>query len=196
MVSSKLKKRFEEVVTSGVKPLISLGITPNMVTVAGLVASLLAAWFYSLGSQGSNILIAGLLVLFSGLLDAIDGVVARVSGKVTVFGGFFDSVSDRYSDALVLAGVTVSGLCNIYAGVAAIIGSLMVSYARAKSESSGIAMASIGIAERAERMILLAIFSFIALYNLEFLGYGIIILGILANFTVLQRVLYFKNKVA
>lgn len=195
MVSSKLKKRFEEIITGCIKPLIALGVTPNLVTITGLIVSLLAAWFYAKGNEDSNLLFAGILVLFSGFLDAIDGVIARVTGKVTVFGGFLDSVSDRYSDAMVLAGITVSGLCNIYAGVIAIIGSMMVSYARAKSESSGVPMASIGLAERAERMILLAVFSFGALYNVEILGYGIIILGILANFTVIQRVFYFKNKV-
>ena len=196
MVSSKLKKRFEEIITGGIKPLITLGVTPNLATITGLAVSLLAAWFYSKGNEGLNLLFAGILVLFSGFLDAIDGVIARVTGKVTVFGGFLDSVSDRYSDAMILAGITMSGLCNIYAGVAAIIGSMMVSYTRAKSESSGVPMASIGLAERAERMILLAVFSFAAIYNVEILSYGIIFLGILTHFTVIQRVLYFKNKVA
>ena len=196
MVSSKFKKQFEELVARSVKPLADIGLTPNTITVFGLLVSLLSAWFYIKYNTGSNLLIAGLLVLFSGFLDAIDGVVARTTRKVTVFGGFLDSVFDRYSDAVVLAAITASGLCDLYVGLATIIGSIMVSYTRAKSESLGINMASVGLAERAERMIILSLFTVASTYNVEFLKYGIIILGVLAHLTVIQRILFFKKKTA
>ncbi len=105
MVSSKLKKRFEEIVAAGVKPFADAGVTPNMVTVLGLLVSLASAWcYYNWGSSSLLLPAAGTLVLLSGLFDAVDGVIARTTGKVTAFGGFFDSVSDRYADAFVLDG--------------------------------------------------------------------------------------------
>ncbi len=194
MVSSKLKKRFEGVVAAGVKPFADAGVTPNMVTVLGILVSFAsAACFYYGASSPSLLLAAGALILLSGLFDAIDGVIARTTGKVTVFGGFFDSVSDRYADAVILTGVTLGGLCNPIVGFAALIGSLMVSYTRSRAESAGVAMAGVGIAERAERMIILAAATFAAVFWLDALNYGVIIIAVLAHFTVLQRAQHFKR---
>ncbi|MCX6643561.1 MAG: CDP-alcohol phosphatidyltransferase family protein, partial [Candidatus Bathyarchaeota archaeon] len=116
------------------------------------------------------------------------------TAKVTVFGGFLDSVSDRYSDAVVISGLILSGLCDPKWGVITLSGSLLVSYTRAKSESLGIPMAAVGFAERAERMILLALLTFGAIVWLESLNYGIILLALLTHLTVVQRILYFKEK--
>jgi phosphatidylglycerophosphate synthase len=94
LVSSKLKKRFEGLVAAGIKPFADAGVTPNMVTILGLFVSLASAWcYYSWGSSPLLLPAAGTLVLVSGLFDAVDGVIARTTGKVTTFGGFFDSVS-------------------------------------------------------------------------------------------------------
>lgn len=195
MVSSKLKKRFEGVVAAGVKPLAGAGVTPNMVTLLGLLVSFASAWcYYSWSSSPILLVAAGALILLSGLLDAIDGVIARTTGRVTKFGGFFDSVSDRYADAFVLAGVTLGGLCNPIAGFAALIGSLMVSYTRSRAEAAGVPMAGVGLAERAERMIILAAVTFAAVYWLDALNYGVILLAILSHLTVIQRTLHFHEK--
>ncbi len=195
MVSSKLKKRFEEVITGTVKPLADIGITPNIVTVSGLVVSFAAAACYVYWRTAAYLLpLAGLLILLSGILDAVDGVIARTTGKVTVFGGFLDSVSDRYSDALVISGLILGGLCDPIWGLITLSGSLLVSYTRAKSESLGIPMAAVGFAERAERMILLALLTFGATFWMDILNYGIILLSLLIHITVVQRVLYFKEK--
>lgn len=194
LVSSKLKKRFEGVVAAGVKPLADAGVTPNMVTILGLLVSFASAYcYYSWGSSPLLLITAGALVLLSGLLDSIDGVIARSTGKVTKFGGFFDSVSDRYADAFVLAGVTLGGLCNPIAGFAALIGSLMVSYTRSRAEASGVAMAGVGLAERAERMIILAVVTFAAVYWLDALNYGVILLAIISHLTVIQRTVHFHR---
>ncbi len=195
MVSSKLKKRFEEVITGTVKPLADIGITPNIVTVSGLVVSFAAAACYVYWRTAAYLLpLAGFLILLSGILDAVDGVIARTTGKVTVFGGFLDSVSDRYSDALVISGLILGGLCDPIWGLITLSGSLLVSYTRAKSESLGIPMAAVGFAERAERMILLALLTFGATFWMDILNYGIILLSLLIHITVVQRVLYFKEK--
>jgi len=194
LVSSRLKKRFEGIVAAGVKPLADAGVTPNMVTLLGLLVSFASALcYYSWASLPILLPVAGVLVLLSGLLDAVDGVIARATGKVTKFGGFFDSVSDRYADAFVLAGVTLGGLCTPIAGLAALIGSLMVSYTRSRAEAAGVAMAGVGLAERAERMIILAAVTFVAVWWLDALNYGVILLAILSHLTVLQRAEHFRR---
>jgi archaetidylinositol phosphate synthase len=196
LVSSRLKKKFEKIVGRGVGPLISLGLTPNALTVLGLLASTGSAWAYINWRTGRIYLVAAAyLILLSGLLDAFDGVLARKTGKVTRFGGFFDSLADRYSDAVVLGAIIVSGLCDPFWGMAALIGSLMVSYARARAEAAGVAMIAVGFAERAERMILLVAVTLGAYYRIEVLGYGIIVLALIANLTVVQRVAHFMGEV-
>jgi archaetidylinositol phosphate synthase len=196
LVSSRLKKKFEEIVGRGVDPLASMGLTPNALTVLGLLASTGSAWAYlNWRTDRLYLLAAACLILLSGLLDAFDGILARKTGKVTRFGGFFDSVVDRYSDAVVLGAIIVSGLCDPFWGMAALIGSLMVSYARARAEAAGVAMIAVGFAERAERMILLVAVTLGAYYRIELLGYGIIVLALIANLTVVQRVAHFMGEV-
>jgi archaetidylinositol phosphate synthase len=196
LVSSRLKKKFEELVSRGVDPLAAIGLTPNALTVLGLLASTGSAWAYlSWRADRLYLVAAAFLILFSGLLDAFDGVLARKTGEVTRFGGFLDSVADRYSDAVVLGAIVVSGLCDPLWGMAALIGSLMVSYARARAEAAGVEMIAVGFAERAERMILLVAVTLGAYYQIEVLNYGIIILALIANLTVVQRVAHFMNEV-
>jgi len=195
LVSSKLKKKFEAWAKSGVKPLVSLGLTPNVLTVVGVVASVVAAFCYLSWKTGWFVLpAAGALVLVSGLIDALDGVVARATGKSSAFGGFLDSVCDRYSDAVVLSAILVGGLCHPAWGLAAVVGSLLVSYARARAEAAGVGMASVGLAERAERMLFLATVTFAASFRLEALGWGVAVLAVLAHFTVLQRAAFFYSE--
>ncbi len=195
LVSSKLKGWFEGVISAGVRPLASAGLTPNIVTALGLLVGFASALCYYLWTESDLLLpAAGALVLFSGLLDAVDGVIARTTGKVTVFGGFFDSVADRYSDAAVLAGVTLGGLCDPVWGLASIIGSLMVSYTRSRAEAAGVKMAGVGLAERAERMIILAAATFISLIWADAIRWGIVVIALLAHFTVVQRAIHFRNE--
>jgi len=196
MVSSRLKKKFEEIIAGAVGPLASMGLTPNALTVLGLLASTVSAWAYlNWRTDRIYLVAAACFILLSGLLDAFDGVLARKTRTVTKFGGFFDSVADRYSDAVVLGAIVVSGLCDPLWGMAALIGSLMVSYTRARAEAAGVAMVAGGFAERAERMILLIVVTLAAYYRIELLGYGIMALAIVANLTVLQRITHFMDEV-
>lgn len=195
MVSSKFKEKFEEWVAGGVRPLVSLGITPNALTIMGLVTSFISALCYVTWRTNRLFLpLAGALILLSGLIDAIDGVLARSTGRVSVFGGFLDSVSDRYSDAVVLSAIVYAGLCHPAWGLAAIVGSLMVSYTRARAEAEGVKMAAVGFAERAERMVFLALTSMAAYYNLQILFWGVVVLAVVAQFTVLQRAAHFYKE--
>jgi archaetidylinositol phosphate synthase len=195
LVSSRLKKWFEERVALTVAPLGSLGLTPNALTFMGFLASVASAWCYvSWRSSTAMLPLAGLLVLVSGFIDAIDGVLARETGTASAFGGFLDSVADRYSDAVVLSAILVAGLCHPAWGLAAIVGSLMVSYARSRAEAAGVGMAGVGVAERAERMLLLTVASMASYFDVSFLGWGVIALAVAAQVTVLQRGWHFYRK--
>lgn len=195
MVSSRLKKKFEAWVASSVGPMSSIGLTPNILTLMGLAASFATAWcIVNWRVNGLMLPVAGVLILLSGFLDAVDGVLARATGKVSVFGGFLDSVSDRYSDAVVLSAIVLAGLTHLAWGLAAVVGSLMVSYTRARAEASGVGMAAVGLAKRAERMLLLAAITFAAYFWPEMLGWGVAILAVLSHLTVLQRAAHFYRK--
>ena len=195
LVSSKLKKQFEATVSGFVKPLGGLGVTPNQLTTLGIVLAGVTAYTYTkVPANKDYLLISAGMFIVSGFVDAIDGVLARSTGKVTRFGGFFDSVADRYSDAIVYSGVIAAGLCNLWAGLLALFGSMLVSYARARAEMEGVKMSGVGLAERAERMTFLALCTAVSYWYPSALKYGIIILAVLAHLTVLQRSLYFKKE--
>lgn len=196
MVSSKLKKQFEAKVKSVVAPLGKLGITPNMLTVLGGVLATVTAYLYTLAPSNRMLLVfSGFLIIASGLVDAIDGVLARTTGKVTRFGGFFDSVIDRYSDAIIYTGIITAGLCNQLMGLIALFTSMLVSYTRARAEMEGVKMAGVGLGERSERMTFLAFSSIAAWWYPDALNYGVIILAVIASITVLQRITYFKKEI-
>ncbi len=173
-----------------------IGLTPNKVSIIGFILAVASAGAYALApSHIWLLLLATVLLLASGFCDTLDGIIARTFQQVTVFGGFFDSVLDRYADAAIYAAIIIAGLSNsawgspwgAVWGLAALAGSLLVSYTRARAEAVGIKMESVGLAERAERMLILAAVSIIAFFWLPALGYGIFLLAVLANFTVIQR---------
>ena len=196
LVSSRLKKSFEAFFASRITKLSSIGLTPNALTVLGVLSSAFAALLYASWRMSRIALpAAGALILLSGFMDALDGVSARSSNKSSAFGGFLDSVSDRYSDSVVLASIVLAGLCDPAWGLVAIIGSLMVSYTRSRAEAAGVSMAAVGFAERAERMLILAAVTFLAFFWFDFLGWGVILIGVVAHITVLQRTFHFYNSV-
>ncbi len=188
---TKLKKKVQQLLSTEARIVHRVGLTPNMISVLGIVLSVLAAVAYAMGfGQPILLLVAVFLLLASGFFDTLDGVLARNFQQATVFGGFFDSLLDRYADAIVYSGIIIGGLCDVSWGLAALAGSMLVSYSRARAEAAGIKMESVGLAERAERMLILAVASIAAFFWLPSLNWGIIILAILSNFTVLQRGLH------
>jgi archaetidylinositol phosphate synthase len=188
---TKLKKKVQQMLTSEAKAAHNVGLTPNKVSAIGLALSFFSAVAYTVAlNQPLWLLSAMILLLASGFFDALDGILARNYQQATVFGGFLDSLLDRYADAAVYAGVIIGGLCDPRWGLAALAGSLLVSYSRARAEAAGVTMESIGLAERAERMLILAASSIVAILWLPALNIGIILLAVLSNFTVLQRALH------
>jgi archaetidylinositol phosphate synthase len=191
---TKLKQQVQTWLTSTATLFHNLGLTPNHVSILGIIFAALAAVAYSQWRFNPILLIlAPVLILVSGFFDALDGVIARVHGKATTFGGFFDSLLDRYADALVLCGIILGGLTETSWGLAALMGSLLVSYARARAEAAGTKMESVGLAERAERIVILALASFLSYVWLDALNWAILVLAILTNLTVVQRAIYFRK---
>ncbi len=190
---TKLKKKVQAMLTTEAKAAHKIGLTPNMVSGIGIILAFLSAFAYAeWQTHLLYLLLATILLLFSGFCDALDGILARLYHETTVFGGFLDSLLDRYADAVVYAGIIVGGLCDSVWGLAALIGSVLVSYSRARAEAAGIKMESVGIAERAERIIILSIASITAIFwqPKTAMNAGIILLAILSNLTVLQRSLH------
>lgn len=189
---TKLKKRFQFWIISEAKIARSIGLTPNHMSAIGIVFAILSAlayWNWQLHQLLP--IVAPIFLLISGFCDALDGALARIYGETTMFGGFLDSLLDRYADAIVLCGIILGGLCIHFWGFTALTGSLLVSYARARAEASDVKMEAVGIAERVERLIILAIASFLGVVWVEALSWGVIVLAVLTNVTVLQRVVHF-----
>jgi len=168
-----------------------LGLTPNSVTIIGFFLSILSSFLYILSQFDFQLIpIAATVFLLSGFCDTLDGALATFCDEKTVFGGFLDSLLDRYSDSFVICGIIAGRLCDLRWGLLALIGSILVSYARARAEVEKIKMASIGLVERAERILIICTASFFTLVNKSTLAYGMVLLAILTNLTVLQRMLH------
>jgi len=194
---TKLKEKVQAILVAEAKLAHRIGLTPNKISIMGIALALLSATAYATWQTNNLLLlIATILLLSSGFCDALDGVVARLYQKTTSFGGFLDSLLDRYADAAVYVGIIVGGLCDALWGLIALTGSLLVSYSRARAEAVDIKMESVGIAERAERIIILATASIIALFwqPQTIITAGIILLAIISNLTVLQRSIYVYKK--
>lgn len=139
-------------------------INPNVLTFLGLVVNTIAAFLFGYAdanNQRRMFFYAGLVIIGSGFFDLVDGRVARASNKVTSFGGFFDSVIDRYSDASQYFGLLVfyaRGDRSVYVVLTAfvMISAIMVSYTRARAESL-IGSCKVGFMERPERLVLIII---------------------------------------
>jgi len=197
---TKLKERIQLLMVGEARLAHSIGLTPNQVSLLGVLSALFSAYIYwSSRFEPALLTVAALLLLISGFLDALDGILARLYGEVTLFGGFLDSLLDRYADAFVLVGIILGWLTTeplwLFSGLAALMGSLLVSYSRARAEGAGIRMETVGIAERAERIIILAVASFLSTVPdwADALRWSMLLLAILTNLTVLQRAVHFRK---
>src|SRR5215467_15359145 len=163
----------------------TLGINPNVLTFIGFCINVFAAYLLAYGYFRW----AGLTVILAAIFDLTDGPVARLTGRVTPFGGFFDSVLDRYSDLCLLIGLLVYygrigrfWYVTLVAGV--MIGAVMTSYARARAESL-IPTCKVGFLERPERIVLILIG---ALFDR--MAPVLWVTFVLSNVTVIHRMMY------
>jgi archaetidylinositol phosphate synthase len=189
---TKLKKKFQLWISTVAKLAHNIGLTPNHVSALGIIFAVFSALAYAYAHVHQLVLVAApIFLLISGFCDALDGAVARIHEKTTAFGKFLDSTLDRIADALILCGIIFGGLCDPLWGFIALTGSLIVSYVRARAEALGVEMEAVGVAERAERLIILAAASFLNIIWSGALYWTVILLALLTGFTVLQRVAYF-----
>lgn len=185
-----LQQGIYKVINPFVKGLIKIGLTPNAVTTIGLILNIGVAIIFVLGAEKSNrgdmsyIGWGGALVLFAGLFDMLDGQVARLGNMSSRFGALYDSVLDRYSEMIMFLGICyylVSHhyfLSSLFAFIA-LIGSMMVSYTRARAEGLGVECKG-GLMQRPERVVTIGVFAIACGIAGQFLGgdYKIYVPGI------------------
>jgi len=178
------------------RALVRWRVTPNALTFSSFVVACAAAVFFAVGNFGAG----GWLYLLTGILDILDGRIARATGMVTKGGAFFDSVMDRYAELVVFGGLAVY-YRNSWALVVALIaavGSVMVSYTRARGEALGVQV-NIGTMQRPERLFYLGVISGLAPIVETLFGHGTLppfvpvvvalaLLGLSANVTAVRRI--------
>ena len=160
----------------------STGISPNVWTAVGLVFAFVSSLVYGISLEFSLIL-GGILLLISGFFDIVDGQVARYTNRISKSGGFLDSIFDKIAEVAIFFGILLGGYADPYLVILAISLSLLVSYTRAKADTLGIKLQGIGIGERAERLLVIAIIGMIG-----FMEAAIIIVIIIAAITLVQRI--------
>ena len=161
----------------------STGISPNVWTVVGLIFAFVSSIVYGINFEFSLIL-GGVILLISGFFDIVDGQVARYTNKITKSGGFLDSIFDKIAEVSIFFGILIGGYTEPYLVFLAITLSLLVSYTRAKADTLGIKLQGIGIGERAERLLVIAIVGM-----LGFMEAAVIIVIIIAAITLVQRII-------
>jgi len=180
-VLDRLRARLDKSLLSVGLTLSKTGLSPTSWTVVGLLVSFAAGGAYwSSGYRGE--IAGGLLVLLSGFFDLVDGAVARATSSVSKRGAFLDSTLDRVAEVAVFSGILLGGFANPLWVLLALSLSLLVSYTRAKADSLDVSLSGVGIGERSERLLALSILSIIG-----FAGFGVIVVGLLAAVTFLER---------
>lgn len=164
-----------------------LGLTPNTITLLGLVGTTIGAYFISQGRMTTG----AFVLLVSVLVDAFDGTMARLRGEPSDFGGFVDSVSDRYAELITFAGLLYFFLSQndepgVMVSFAAAAGSVLVSYVKARAEGLGFT-AKVGILTRVERYFVLIP---LLVFNQPFIA--ALVIAVLGNITALQRILFVR----
>jgi archaetidylinositol phosphate synthase len=170
------------------------GISPNFWTVVSLLFAVASGLTYMSPLLATGIgwyypsLAGSIMLLFSGFFDIVDGSVARTLKQSSKKGAFLDSILDKISESLIFIGIAVGGLASPLFCQVAISLSLMVSYARSRSESMGIELKGVGIGERAERLLSVG---FLGLIPLEdSLQYAVLLVCVLAGITLCQRIIF------
>jgi CDP-diacylglycerol---glycerol-3-phosphate 3-phosphatidyltransferase len=222
----KLQKSIYVVINPLVKGLIKIGFTPNLVTITGLVLNIGVAIVFIKGAEVGNrgdlsyVGWAGALILFAGLFDMLDGQVARLGNMSSKFGALFDSVLDRYSELIMFLGICYYLISKHYfisslSAFIAMIGSMMVSYTRARSEGLGIENKG-GVMQRPERVVLTGLSAIACGITAHFIGgdyklfvpflkfhvfetmtiftLPLTVMAILTNITAIKRLMHAKKE--
>ena len=207
ILSEQIKEHFVKAIAPFCKFLSGLGVSPNALSLAGLTLSMISGLIYASGS----FFCAGVVLILAGTCDVLDGQIARLSGKISLFGAFLDSAIDRFSELFIFLGLAwhFSGLSAenpesalgsvvVLMIILALSGSFMVSYTRARAEGLDIDC-RVGWMQRPERLALLILGSLLA--GLPGIGHFIMIgtifiIAALGNFTAVQRIIFVKNQLS
>jgi CDP-diacylglycerol--glycerol-3-phosphate 3-phosphatidyltransferase len=199
MIGTRVQQFMRRLVEQVMRPLARTGITPNMLTLIGLLFTTFTAGVIAF----NHLRIGGILVLCAGIFDMFDGAMARVSQKGSRFGAFFDSTLDRYAEGILLLGIVIYAQLHlppqqvigaitttdlvVWLTYVAALSSLMISYARARAEGLGLEC-KIGLLARPERVILLA--AGLLIGGQPGLLWTMLVLAVLTTFTAIQRIIH------
>ena len=189
-LTDQMRLRFKGILDPVGGFLNKIGLMPNTMTILGLMGNTLGAIFLAQGKMT----LGGILILLMGPVDALDGTMARLRGESGKFGAFVDSVTDRYSELVIFAGLLIFYLVQdewLLAGLTylAAAGSVLVSYIRARAQSLGYDT-KVGVLTRMERYLVL-----VPALILNIPEIGLWIIAVLANFTALQRIIDVRRQV-
>ncbi|MBS3782388.1 MAG: CDP-alcohol phosphatidyltransferase family protein [Candidatus Thermoplasmatota archaeon] len=159
MVLNKYREKADPVISPIAEKL--KVVNPNVISWSSLIFALLAGISFYLSYKPLYVLSGGIFVFLNSLLDALDGKIAKITGKDSKRGDFLDHTIDRYSDIFILLGIILGPLCRTWVGIFAVIGVLMTSYMGTQADAVGVSRDYGGIAGRAERLVLLIVFSFL-----------------------------------
>lgn len=207
ILSEKIKRQFLRMTAPICQVLSNLGISPNAISFAGLLLSMGAGLLYG----GGLFFQGGLVLIVAGICDVLDGQMARQTGKHSLFGAFFDSAVDRFSEIFIFMGFAwhfssnpaseagaIPGSWVVLIVLLALSGSFMVSYTRARAEGLGVDC-KVGWMQRPERIAFLVLGSLLAggLVQGQFVMIGtLLLIAVLSNYTAIQRILYVRNQLA
>jgi archaetidylinositol phosphate synthase len=190
---NKLRNLLEATLTKIGATFASTGLSANFWTGLGLAVSVLAAIVYTSNAflnldwmpWNFAAVIGGIFLLVSGFFDIVDGSVARITKQISKKGAFLDSVFDKIAEVIIFGGIALGQLADSFWCLVALGLSLLVSYTRARAESLGEKLKGIGIGERAERLLIIAIIGMIPVR--EAMQWAMIIVSIVAGITLAQR---------
>ncbi len=181
----------------------STGLSANFWTGVGLVISIIAGVAYASANLGLPkyyaAVIGGALLLISGFFDIVDGSVARVTKQTSKRGAFLDSSFDKIAEVIIFAGIVYGQLADAFWCIIGVGISILVSYTRARAESLGIELKGVGIGERAERLLIIAIIGMIPLGRFPYgsaMNWAVVIVTIVAGVTLIQRIVATSKKLS
>jgi archaetidylinositol phosphate synthase len=207
MVLDTQRARIDFLLTPVAKKLIN--VNPNTISWLGLITAFISGVLMFFSYDNHWLLLAGAaVVIISGYFDALDGKIAKLSGKACKKGDYLDHVFDRYADLFMIGGVAISTWCNIYLGLLALVGVLLTSYMGTQAQAVGAPRLYAGLLGRADRVVLstlFPVFQFImCLVGIDSFSIGdwtitwmelmIVYFAVMGNFTAIQRgIITWKN---
>jgi len=187
----------------------AIGLSPDSITILSLLSAILAGVFFFFSGTGHVqnstfnllLLLAGIFVCLSSILDALDGIMARELGNASKRGDFLDHVIDRYADMLIVCGIIFGGYVSCKIGFIAVIGILFSSYMGTQAQAVGLKRIYGGLLGRADRLLIIIVATFLTMVypyplpasgmlSYTFLGWAMVIFALLCNVTALQRFYY------